>query len=113
MTGRSSSSVPSLHATRCFHVPISSTQKGMCAKALAENAVIQQRLGDDPSTAASLVCIYGRSGEKARREFEKLKRMVRRRLMDPEPLLAASIGLGDKEQAIALLQKGYLLHSNV
>ena len=90
-------------------------QKGMFAEALAENAVVQRRFGDYPSTTASLVYIYGKSGqrEKARRELEKLKRMTGGRQIDPEPLLHASLGLGDNEQAIALLQQGYAQHSNV
>ncbi len=76
-----------------------------------------RRTGGDPSwTWAWEAYVYGRAGEpaKARRALEELKRSIPRMRGDPvPPLISAYAGMNDRENALAMLQKAYLEHSNV
>jgi hypothetical protein len=47
-----------------------------------------------------------------KRALEKLLDLNRRQPVDPATLLQAYIGMDDKEQALAYLEKAYLQHSN-
>lgn len=59
--------------------------------------------------------VYGRSGqlEQARRALEKLKQLYQQQQTDPDVFVTAYLGLGDKDQAFAWLEKGYAQHSNL
>jgi TolB-like protein/DNA-binding winged helix-turn-helix (wHTH) protein/Tfp pilus assembly protein PilF len=71
---------------------------------------------DDPQiTWASKAYVYGRWGRKPEAELatRKLEELVRESQADPgPPLLFAYLGLNQKDQAIALLQKASREHSN-
>jgi TolB-like protein/DNA-binding winged helix-turn-helix (wHTH) protein/Tfp pilus assembly protein PilF len=87
-------------------------QKGMFAEAL------QEVEGKNPKGAydfATLAYIYGRSGQmaQARLAFEKLEHLNTRRALDPAPLIRASIGMGDTDQAFVWLEKAYSQRGNV
>jgi tetratricopeptide (TPR) repeat protein len=58
--------------------------------------------------------VYARSGHQlqAQRVLEKLKTLNRRQAMDPAAILWAYVGMGDKEQVFAWLEKAYSQHSN-
>ena len=57
--------------------------------------------------------VYGRAGQpaQARRALEKLSLMNRRSKIDPLAFVAPYIGLGDKDQAFAWLDKALANHS--
>ena len=61
--------------------------------------------------------VYGRTGqlERAQRALEKLEKLVRRSPSQSARTLelSAYLGLGQKEEAIALLQKAYAEHSSL
>jgi TolB-like protein/Flp pilus assembly protein TadD len=84
-------------------------QQGRFQQALAD---IQdwRRVDDTPWTWATEAYVYGRSGQKTRalRALGTLQRELGHRHLDPAPMLTlADIGLGQNDQAIALLQKAY------
>lgn len=87
-------------------------EKGLSTEALA---FLERRLVEDgPWTWAALAYVYGRSGQpvQARRALMKLEELNRHQQVDPGPFLWAYIGMGDKEQALAWLEKAYSQHSN-
>jgi Flp pilus assembly protein TadD len=57
--------------------------------------------------------VYGRAGQPAdaRRALEKLEVLNRREQIDPFAFVAPYVGLGDKEQAFAWLEKSIANHS--
>jgi Flp pilus assembly protein TadD len=57
--------------------------------------------------------VYGRAGqeEQARRALKKLQQLKGKREMDPAAILFAYIGMGDREQSFAWLEKACLQHS--
>jgi tetratricopeptide (TPR) repeat protein len=57
--------------------------------------------------------VYGRAGQlaQARRALEKLEALNRREQIDPFAFVAPYVGLGDKEQAFAWLEKSLANHS--
>ncbi len=59
--------------------------------------------------------IYGRSGQQAqaRRALQQLAQLNTRRHVDPATLVVAYVGMGNKDEAFAWLQKAYLEHSFV
>lgn len=61
--------------------------------------------------------VYGRTGqlERAQRALQKLEKLVRRSPSQSARTLelSAYLGLGQKEEAIALLQKAYAEHSSL
>lgn len=71
---------------------------------------------DDPAmTWASRVYVYGRWGRKAeaQRALSKVVETIRTSKDDPAPaMLFAYLGLNERDQALALLQKACLEHSN-
>ena len=87
-------------------------QKGdfVTAKAEVDNWA---RLEQSPWLWAEQAYVYGRSGqrEQAQRAVEKLERWNRESNIDPAPLFVAYIGIGEKEKALASLQKAYAIHS--
>jgi tetratricopeptide (TPR) repeat protein len=88
-------------------------QKGLFADALAD-AEGWREVEKSSWSWGSLAYIYGRSGQQAKAEFalEQLERVSRSHVVDPLSFAVAYIGIGDKEKAIAWLQKAYQWHSS-
>src|SRR5882762_7492026 len=89
-------------------------QKGMFADAQADLEKLR-RVDDSPWSLAQSAYIFGRSGRvaEARRAVEKLEQLDRHNQIDPAPILIAYVGIGDKDEAFAWLEKAYSQHSNV
>jgi TolB-like protein/DNA-binding winged helix-turn-helix (wHTH) protein/Flp pilus assembly protein TadD len=87
-------------------------EKGMYAEALADMEK-WRRIEDTPWNWAMLAYAYGRSGQpvEARHALEKLEELNRRAKTGALLIALAHIGMGDKEEAIAWLQKAYGDHS--
>lgn len=62
-----------------------------------------------------LTYIYGRAGrlERARQEVEKLEKVSRQEQMDPVIMLGAYLAVGNKEEALAELEKAYSEHFGI
>src|SRR5713226_5122412 len=90
-------------------------EKGMFAQALGEVELFRRLYGEGPWYWSELAYIHGRAGqlEKARRELEKLEQLDRRQQLDPVNMLWAHLGLGDKEEALADLEKAYSEHFSI
>jgi TolB-like protein/DNA-binding winged helix-turn-helix (wHTH) protein/Flp pilus assembly protein TadD len=90
-------------------------EKGLFKDALAFMESRRRLAEDGPWTWGTLAYVYGRAGQpvQARRALVKLEELNRHQQLDPGPLLAAYIGMGDKEQSFAWLEKAYSQHSNV
>ena len=88
-------------------------QKGLFADALADIEK-WRRIDNAPGSWAIEAYVYGRSGQQveARRSLEKLQQLNRRRQMDPAAFALAYVGMDNKDEAFAWLQKAYLEHSN-
>jgi tetratricopeptide (TPR) repeat protein len=88
-------------------------EKGLFAEALADLERRRRFAGDGPWTWSTLAYVYGRSGQQvqARRALEKLKQLNRRQQIDPAAIAWGYIAVGDKEQALAWLEKAYAQHS--
>lgn len=89
-------------------------EKGMLAQALTEVEISHRLYGEGPWYWAMLAYSYGRAGqlERARRELEKLEKRSRQEQLDPVIMLWAHLGAGDKEEALADLEKAYSQHFN-
>jgi TolB-like protein/DNA-binding winged helix-turn-helix (wHTH) protein/Tfp pilus assembly protein PilF len=87
-------------------------QREMYAEGLAD-VEKWRRIDDCPHSWMMLAYVYGRSGQqaKARAALEKLEEFNRSKGPVPLPIAVAHIGMGDKEKAIAWLQKAYAEHS--
>ena len=97
---------------RAHMVVYAYVQKGMFADAMAN--VQKWRPIDDTAWHWALTAyIYGRSGQQAqaRRALEQLEQLNARRKVDPSTLVAAYVGMGNKDEAFTWLQKAYLEHS--
>jgi tetratricopeptide (TPR) repeat protein len=90
-------------------------EKGLFAEALAEVEQRRRVNGDGPWAWAALAYIYGRSGQQvqARRALEKLQQLNRRQQIEPAAIAWGYIAVGDKEKALAWLEKAYAQHSPV
>jgi TolB-like protein/DNA-binding winged helix-turn-helix (wHTH) protein/Tfp pilus assembly protein PilF len=99
--------------THADQVVLPYLEKGMFAEALARIDRLKRTYSDQPVLWSDLAYINGRSGrqEQARRAVEKLKQLYRPE-QDPKLFVLAYLGLGDKEQAIAWLERAYAQHSN-
>jgi len=89
-------------------------QKGMFADALADIEKRRREDGDGPWVWSERAYIYGRAGQQAEAQLAlaKLEEWNRRRPVDPAVFVGPYIGMGNKEQAFACLEKAFLLHSN-
>jgi TolB-like protein/DNA-binding winged helix-turn-helix (wHTH) protein len=87
-------------------------RKGMYAE--AEAYMEKQLPGDSPWEFSNRAYTYGRAGDraKAERALTKLLDLNRRQALDPMVLVPAYIGMGNNDQAIAWLEKGYAQRSN-
>jgi TolB-like protein/Tfp pilus assembly protein PilF len=97
---------------RAHMLELAYVQKGRYAQALADIEK-WRRVEDNPWSWTMLAYVYGRSGQQveARRALEKLEELNRRRETDALSIAVAHVGIGDKEKAIAWLQKAYAEHS--
>jgi len=87
-------------------------EKGMFAEALAET-----QKHDSDETAwhySNLAFVAGRAGRRQEAEaaLRKLLELNRRQPMDPIVIVQAYLGTGDKDQAMAWLEKAYAQRSN-
>ncbi len=96
-------------------VTLSFVEKGMFAEALANTEKWRRVFGEGPGYWSIRTYIYGRAGrqERARRELEKLEQLDRRQQLDPVNMLWAHLGVGDKEEALADLEKAYSEHFSI
>jgi len=90
-------------------------EKGMFADALAD--IEKWRRIDDvhlPGIWAIEAYVYGRSGQQveAQRALEKLQQLNRRRQIDPATIALAYVGMDNKDEAFAWLQRAYSERSN-
>lgn len=87
-------------------------EKGMFPEALADLEA-HGPMVNAPWYWATLAGIYGRSGRKiqAQRALHELLQLNRRKAIDPLPIAVAYAWLGDKDQALAWLEKAYAQHS--
>lgn len=90
-------------------------EKGMFSRAVAEADLWRRLYGEGPWYWSMRAYIYGRSGQpaRARRELEKLQRLKWRQPVDPATLVWAHLGMGDKEEALADLEKAYSEHFGI
>jgi TolB-like protein/DNA-binding winged helix-turn-helix (wHTH) protein/Tfp pilus assembly protein PilF len=86
-------------------------QKAMYPEALAD-VEKWRKIDDGPLSWMMLAYVYGRSGQqdKARLALRKLEEFHRNTKTISFPIAVAHIGMGDKEKAIAWLQKAYADH---
>lgn len=87
-------------------------KKGLFAEALADLQAHGPKV-NAPWYWANLAGIYGRSGRKieAQRGLDELLQLNQRQPLDPHAIAVAYAGLGDKDQALAWLDKAYEQHS--
>ena len=87
-------------------------EKGMFAEALADTNQ-DGPMVNSPWYWAYLTEIYGRSGRRAEayHALDELLGLNRRRSIDAQVIAAAYARLGDKNQALAWLEKAYTQHS--
>ena len=90
-------------------------QKGMFPQALAD--IEKHRPNAEAGQVwhwAILAYVQGRAGQRAeaQKALERLERLSRQQQVDPAVFVAAYVGIGDKEQALAWLEKAYAQHSN-
>jgi DNA-binding winged helix-turn-helix (wHTH) protein/Flp pilus assembly protein TadD len=90
-------------------------EKTMFAQALANTEMLRRLYGEGPWYWSSLAYIYGRAGqpERARHELERLEELSRHEQFDPVIMLWAHLGMGDKEEALADLEKAYSEHFSI
>jgi tetratricopeptide (TPR) repeat protein len=90
-------------------------EKRMFTQALAQIESWHRLNGEGPWYWSWQAYIYGRAGqtERARRELEKLEKVSRHEQVNPVIMLWAHLGVGDKEEALADLEKAYSEHFNI
>jgi len=90
-------------------------EKGMFNQALADAQVVRRLYGEGPWYWSWLAYIYGREGQmgKARRELEKLENINRHEQQSVVTMLYAHLGTGNKEEALADLEKAYAEHYSI
>lgn len=86
--------------------------KGMSKEAVAESRKRQSLLPSDPDALAGLACSYAAAGnrEEALRIIGKLKQQSKVKYISPFYVAEVYVGVGDKEEALAWLQKGLDLY---
>jgi TolB-like protein/Flp pilus assembly protein TadD len=89
-------------------------QKGLFVNALEELEKWRRAYGDQPWTWSELAYVYGRSGQQAQAEhaLQKLLQLDQRQPVDPAAIVWAYVGIGNKDQAFAWMEKAYSQHSN-
>jgi Flp pilus assembly protein TadD len=86
----------------------------MFPEALSVYETASHDFADPPWKWSELAYIYGRAGqqEQARRALGKLRQLYRPQQTDPIVFVWVYLGLADKEQTFAWLEKAYAQHSN-
>ena len=89
-------------------------QKGMFAEILTEDDQWRQTYGDTFWLRLEMAYVYGRTGQQmlARQTLAKVEERNRLHPIDPVIFVGPYIGLNDKDQAFAWLEKAYAQHSN-
>jgi tetratricopeptide (TPR) repeat protein len=84
-------------------------QKGMGSEAVAYMQKARKLVGDDPGVLAELGYAYGASGQKAEAQklADTLTARAAREYIDPALICIIYIGLGNRDQAFAWLEKAY------
>ncbi|HKW62637.1 MAG TPA: winged helix-turn-helix domain-containing protein [Candidatus Acidoferrum sp.] len=87
-------------------------EKGMFAQAVSHTQILRRFYGEGPWYWSRLAYIYGRAGrlELSRLELEKVEKLSHHQQVDPVTMLWAHLGVGDKEEALADLEKAYSEH---
>jgi tetratricopeptide (TPR) repeat protein len=90
-------------------------EKGMFSQALAGAETSHRLYGEGPWYWSMLAYSYGRAGQlgRARRELENLEKMSRHEQLDPVIMLWAHLGVGDKEEALADMERAYSQHFGI
>jgi DNA-binding winged helix-turn-helix (wHTH) protein/Tfp pilus assembly protein PilF len=90
-------------------------EKGMFSQALAGAEISHRLYGEGPWYWSVLAYTYGRAGqlERARRELEKLEKISRHEQVGPVAMLWAHLGMDNKEEALADLEKAYSEHFGI
>jgi DNA-binding winged helix-turn-helix (wHTH) protein/Tfp pilus assembly protein PilF len=92
-------------------------EKGMFAQALSDAEIWRRLYGEGPWYWSRLAYIHGRAGqpERARGDLEKLEKLSRHQQVgsDPVTMLWAHLGMGDKEEALADLDKACSEHFSI
>lgn len=90
-------------------------KKGMFAQALSNAETVHRLYGDGPAYWTTLAYIYGRAGqlERARHQLEKLEKLSRHEQVDPATMVWAYLGMSDKEEALAELEKACSEHFSI
>lgn len=93
---------------RAYIVIFPLVEKGLFAEALAD-VDKWNRVVDSPWPLAVQVYVYARSGQmaQARLSLKKLQHMDQRQFLDPAAILMAHVGLDNKAETFAWLQKCY------
>ncbi len=88
--------------------------KGMFNEAIAEHEKAVALLPETPLYLGMLGNVYGLAGKKARalKVLDQLNKQSKRKYVAPYDIALVYIGLGDKDQAFAWLEKAYQAHSN-
>ncbi len=102
------------HFSRAGMVVFPYIEKRMWERALSLTAPGGQTCGDQPWFWAQFAYVSGRAGnrEQARLALERLKRFYRPQRTDPATFVSAYLGLDEKDEALAWLEKAYSWHSN-
>ena len=95
------------HFSRAEMVIFAYVEKGMFAEALAAAEALLRNDPDGPWNWSSLAYVCGRSGrqEQARRALERLNQMNRLQPIAPEAMIRAYVGMGNKDEAFAWMEK--------
>src|ERR1700735_95777 len=93
---------------RAYIVIFPLVEKGLFAEALADVDKWKQVV-DSPWPLAVEVYVYARSGQtaQARRSLQKLPQLYQRKFLDPAAMLMAHVGMDNKDETFAWLQKCY------
>jgi tetratricopeptide (TPR) repeat protein len=87
-------------------------QKKMYPEAVAAFQRVESQRGRQPVVVAELAWVYGLAGKKqeARKLIAELNEIAGHRYVAPSLLAIAYLGLGDKDKALAWIEKGYEEH---
>jgi TolB-like protein len=93
---------------RAYIVIFPLVEKGLFAEALAD-VDKWKRVVDSPWPVAVQVYVYARSGQmaQARRSLQELRHSDQRQFLDPAAMLMAHVGMDNKDETFAWLQKCY------
>jgi TolB-like protein/DNA-binding winged helix-turn-helix (wHTH) protein/Tfp pilus assembly protein PilF len=90
-------------------------EKGSFADAVNDIEKGRRAVGDEPWHWSAMAYVYGRSGQRARarRALVKLEQLSRHQPIDPTAFFWAHLGMDNKDETFAWLEKARSQHSNV